>query len=218
MTMNKGKATHKHGFSLLELVISISLLAAVALMAGQVSSTGIGVFNASNSQTILGERAQRVLDRIGEEVSKTGAGFYFPDPGEELGTAALSFQQVTGLTGTEADWGPLMMIAFEYENGEINNGADDNGNGLIDEGVVVMTQDVGGAEQTRVVLCHGVSEFLAGEISNGEDDNGNILRDEEGLSFQRFGNMMTIYLTVELIDRDGNLIQRTLETSVRLRN
>jgi hypothetical protein len=196
----------------------VALFALVIALAGQVSSTGMGVFKTTNSRTELEKRAQRVMDRVGQELAKTGEGFYFPDPGEEVGGSDISFQQATGLDGTNADWGPLMRIAFEYEEGEIDNGADDNGNGLIDEGVVVMVQDVGGANETRVVLCHGVAELLEGELPNGDDDNGNLLRDEEGLCFQHIGNVMPIRLTVELVDSGGDVIQRTLETSVRLRN
>ena len=208
----------RRGFTILELAISVAVFSLVALVVGQVSNTGAGVFEVTNARTELEKRAQRVIDRVSEEVSRTGVGFFFPDPGQDVGSSQLSFQTVSGLDGTDAVWGPAQIIAFEYEEGEIDNDLDDNGNGLVDEGVVVLTREVGTPDETRVVLCHGVSELLEGETSNGLDDNDNLLRDEEGLSFQRIGEVMTIYLTVELIDSNDVLIRRTLETSVRMRN
>ena len=109
-------------------------------------------------------------------------------------------------------------IAFEYETGEIDDGRDNNRNGLVDEGVVVLLRDAGGANEQRVVLCHGVRERLEGELVNGLDDNGNGLVDEKGFCLQWVDGVLALWLSIELIDGNGMHEVRTLQTSVRIRN
>ena len=74
------------------------------------------------------------------------------------------------------------------------------------------------ANQKRVVLCSGVAEYLEGETPDGNDENGNQLRDERGLCFERVGNRLNVYLTVERMDSAGLLWTQTLQTSVHYRN
>ena len=111
-----------------------------------------------------------------------------------------------------------MRIALELERVELDNGLDDNGNGLVDERMVVRIEDPGGPDERRKVICHDVSEYLAGEIPNGLDDNGNGLNDERGLSFVVLGDVLTIRLTLEAPGANENMLERTVQTSVRLLN
>ncbi len=67
-------------------------------------------------------------------------------------------------------------------------------------------------------MVRNVREHLEGEIDNGADDNGNGLIDEGGLSFSLAGKTLTIRLTIQGIHPKGQLISRTLETSLTLRN
>ena len=94
-------------------------------------------------------------------------------------------------TGLASRLGPWLTqgqrFEFVYDPDEVDDGQDNNGNGLIDEGRIVWTRNVGAPDERSVVLCHQVREYLEGEVPNGLDDNGNGLVDEKGLSFERNG-------------------------------
>jgi hypothetical protein len=107
---------------------------------------------------------------------------------------------------------------LELETGEQDNGLDDNGNGLVDEGVIVWTENPGLVDERRVIRSHWVREYLEGELPNGLDDNGNGLRDERGLCFSIEGDVLTIRITLERRDDDGRIHTKTVQTSVRVRN
>ena len=68
------------------------------------------------------------------------------------------------------------------------------------------------------VLCTDVSEFLEGEALDGDDDNGNGVTDERGFNIHREGDVLILRLSVESIGWDGQPLQRTVETGIRLRN
>lgn len=109
-------------------------------------------------------------------------------------------------------------LAFEYEGGELDDGIDNNGNGLVDEGQVVLTEDVGTATERRRVLTRWVPELLEGEIENGVDDNGNGLVDERGFTVVLAGETVTVMLTLQRVDSGTRLMSRSSVTSTRLRN
>ena len=109
-------------------------------------------------------------------------------------------------------------IALEYQTGEVNDGVDNNGNGVADEGTLVLYRSWGLADQRRVVLCRWVGEYAAGETGNGADDNGNGLADERGLRFSRVGDVITISLSLERPDSNARALVRTVTTSIWLRN
>jgi len=204
------------GFTLIETLIGMTLLTIV--LGGVVMATqrGLGLFEQSNATADINSRAARAVNRILQEM--IGSGPLVPAPPVFWGSATADFQLATGWAAGEATWGPTRRIGFEYQAGELDNGIDDNGNGLVDEGSVVLTEDVGGLEERRVVLVNGVSELLQGEFANGADDNGNGLRDEAGLSFAMEDDTLVVRLSLERIGPDGNLMVRTQTVSMRLRN
>lgn len=51
-----------------------------------------------------------------------------------LGADTITFQAVDDFAAGAVVLGNLNQLAFQYAPGEANNGIDDNGNGLIDEG------------------------------------------------------------------------------------
>jgi hypothetical protein len=109
------------------------------------------------------------------------------------------------------------------EPSETDNGADDDGDGLIDEGMIEFTRDLGAGTERIVRWARGVREYLAGENPNVADDNANGLTDERGLSFSLTGRILTIRLTLQAVGAKGDgasgtVLSRTVETSVRLRN
>jgi len=95
---------------------------------------------------------------------------------------------------------------------------DNNGNGLVDEGRLVLRRNPGAASEQVTVLLTGVAEFLEGEIGgNLIDDNGNGLVDEPGFCLV-VGGQITAHLTLLRPGPDGRVLARTMETSVAPRN
>jgi prepilin-type N-terminal cleavage/methylation domain-containing protein len=207
----------REGFTLIELMIAVAILALVIFIAHTVSTTGLGVFRSTTVRTGLDTKTLRAIDGISTNLEKAAASSLFP-PAPEAGTSQLTFQEVTGFAGGEAVWGEVQELAFEYETGEIDDGMDNNHNGLVDEGVVVLLRDAGGANEQRVVLCHGVREHLEGEQVNGIDDNDNGIVDEKGFCLQWVDGVLALWLSIEQIDENGVHQVRTLQTSVRIRN
>jgi hypothetical protein len=109
-------------------------------------------------------------------------------------------------------------LSWNLEAGENSNGVDDNKNGLVDEGQLLLTRNYLQANQQSVVLAHRVAKLLEGETKNNVDDNGNGLIDESGFCAFREGNLLRIRLTLQRSLRPGKIIQATVETGVRLRN
>jgi Tfp pilus assembly protein PilW len=204
------------GFTLVEALIAGALLLLLLSSAVLAARGGMGAFRATQGTSDVETRARRALDRVVAELLSTGGGELLPNPTDVFGTSSLQFRKAIGFTGAAPQWGPLLSLAFEYAPEELDDGLDNDGNGLVDDGQLVLTRDVGGNEQ-RLVLCSGVSELLEGEQANGADDNGNGVTDEAGFNVRRVGDVLYVRLSAEEV-LENNTVVRTLETAVRLRN
>jgi len=214
--MGRSTAERRAGFTLVELVVAVALFLLLMSSAIVAARGGMDAFKSSQDLSDLETRARRALDRSVYELLAVGASELAPNPTGDFGTATLEFRQAVGLDGTAPVWGPLQALTLELAPGELDDGLDNDGNGLIDDGVLVLTRDVGGADQ-RIVLCRGVRELAEGEAPNGDDDNGNGVIDEAGFNVHRVGDVLFVRLTLEEPVPTGSLV-RTLETSVRIRN
>jgi len=206
------------GFTLVEFSVSILVMTTFLGAAILVTESGSKAVDRARVETELENRLRRVLDRSADELMSTGQAVLFPDPAGDEGSEVLDFRRADGLVGNIVQWGDLTSLDFEYEEGEFDDGVDNNGNGLVDEGVLVLTRDQGTADAKRVVLCHGVSEWGLGEAPDNDDTNGNGVEDEAGFNVQRVDDLLFVRLTLEALDGEGNLVQRAMTTSVRLRN
>jgi len=216
--MSRGaRRFRSRGFTLLEVVLSIGLLALVMGGVVQVTLNSQGAFRTGMAQTRLMQRSRRAVDQIVTELTSAGRGTISPPLAAPLGGAQIDFQRNEGWAGGAVQWSPTVRFSFEYVPGEADNGLDDNGNGLVDEGQLVRTLDPGGAAQ-ETVLLQGISELLEGEIANGADDNGNGLIDEGGLSFVLDGNELIVRMTVVQPGLDDEVDLVTIATSVALMN
>jgi len=216
------KRTSRAGFTIVEMAISATLLA--GLLAGVIALTlaGSGAFRAGTSKIDLETRVHVALDRMAHEIGNAGRGSLFPNPQpvpgiQGLGTSTLDFQACVGTAGKVPLFGPVQRLALELEPSELDNGLDDDADGLVDEGLVTWTTDLGGPSPRRAVLATGVGELLEGELANGADDNGNGLVDEPGLAFQLIGERVNVWLTLER-SVDGNLLTYTAQRSIAFRN
>lgn len=217
MKLHVKPLTVASGLTLIETVISTALLALVIGSFVMISRASERAYRTGALASDLEARAAAVTERIVVELRTVVFESLVPDP-EGVGAEQIEYVQATGMTDFDIDHSALRRLAFEYEIGELDDGLDNNGNGLVDEGRVILTEDVGEATERTRVLTRWVAERLEGELENGIDDNGNGLVDEPGFVIERTGEALTVRLTLQKVDEGRRLMTRSARTSVRLRN
>jgi prepilin-type N-terminal cleavage/methylation domain-containing protein len=208
------------GFSLIELLVSIGVLGLILTAVGLVQLRSAAESKSMQARGIAEARARRALDRVAEELTGVGHSFMFPDPSGSTGTSALTYQRPTGVNNLGVvTWGIPSRLQLQLEPRELDNGVDDDSDGLVDERQLVYTRDFGAASATMVVLCTGIPELAPGEIANNiVDDNGNGVADEAGFNVQRIGDLLTIRITVQQPFAGNQIATVSLETSIVLHN
>lgn len=212
------RVQHQSGFTLVEIVLAIGLLSVVLGGAAMVSQTGADAQRSMTAVAALEQNLQRSLQRAAAELTTSGVGLLQPDPVEGLAYDDLDFQQIIGQTDGVADPGPTQQLVTELEPGEFDDGLDNDGDGLVDERRLLLIRDPGGDDEQRVVLCSGVLELLDGELANGLDDNGNEVEDEPGFHLERNGSVLTLRMSLGVRGMGGDVLVRTSQLDVRLRN
>lgn len=212
------RRARRAGFTLVEITISAAVLGLVMLSVGLVTSAGNRAYHAGMSRDRLGSQAQRALQRIVSELEMAGAGTLTPVPIAPVASSTLTFRAPQSWTSGVVGWGSTTTIAFQYTAAEPNDGVDDDGDGFADEGIVVLTRDVGLASETSSVLASNVAEFAIGEAPNALDDDADGLVDERGLAFVLNGERLTVSLTLVARDPNGSPFTHTVSTSINVRN
>ena len=208
----------RSGYTLLEMLMVATLFAVSVGSVGMLLSSGNRAYQTSTLESSLVQQGRRALDRIAATVTRAST----PSV-EVLATGAIWYDAVdldcledVAADGTKT-WRPT-AIRWTMEPDELDDGLDNNGNGLVDEGVVELVQDEGTAQELRVVLARWVSELGSGEEANGLDDDGDGLIDEGGLCVTRDGDRLSLQIHLERRDKLGTLVSKALSTSVRTRN
>jgi type II secretory pathway pseudopilin PulG len=203
---------------MIEMMISTVILAILLSAIGLTVLTGKQNFRQGVTEAVLESRARRALDRIVSELQGAQGSSITPNPLAPLGSSTLQFHVCTGYNGTAQVWGPWMMISRVADPRDPQDGIDNDSDGLVDEGRVVLTRDVGGANQ-QFTLVDGVTRYLQGETAGVGDENGNGLTDEAGLSFVADANQtLTIRLSLAAMDPRGRQLIQTVQTAVHMRN
>ncbi len=206
------------GLSLVELLFTVVLLTMVIGALALVGRASDQAYRTGATASQLEAQAAATTERMIAELRVAGRQTIAPDPIQGVGSDGIQYLQAVGIGPAGVQWTPLRRLAFEYEQGELDNGLDDNGNGLADEGLVVLTEDVGGQDERRRVLTRWVREFLEGELDNAVDDNGNGLVNERGFFLERIEGTLIVRLTLQRTTSDGHPLIRTAQTSTKLRN
>jgi hypothetical protein len=206
------------GYTLLEMSIALVML---VMVVGAMVTIGVSSdrsYRTGTTAAHLEAQVETAIERIVSDLRIARLDSLTPDPAPGAGTVAIEYVQPVGIVNGVVQWSPLRRLAFEYDPRELNDGLDNDSDGLVDEGMVVLTEDVGGPGQRRHVITRWVRELAAGEVANGRDDNNNGLVDEPGFFVERFDKTIVVHLTLEKKDGEGRLRTRTVRTSARMRN
>ena len=206
------------GFTLVEMTISVTLLGVMMIAVGMTSRQATDAFTEGASVDELNSQAHRALERLLQGLQSADAGELRPRPNIQNGWHRMTYRVATDWEAGATQWGPPTELELELEPGELDDGIDNDGDGLIDEGILVWTENEGVPGERRVVICRGVRELLEGEQANNLDDNGNGLIDEPGFCIEVVGEVVTLRLTLDALDPDGRVLTKTVESSVWIRN
>jgi hypothetical protein len=208
------------GYSLVELAVAMTLLIVVFALPALLLDTSSRAYSTGSSAGEVDLASRRALETLArrlefsalDRIPAAAAG-----PGVPFST--IDFQVVNGYVDGEATFGEVERIALQPEPGEADDGIDNDGDGLVDEQVLVWTRDVGLPNERSRVLCRRVRRALEGEVpANGVDDNGNGLVDEGGLTILFDGERVVLSLSVERRDAYGVNVLQTARRTVALRN
>jgi hypothetical protein len=208
------------GTALLEILLASTLLMVFTGGALLMASTSSKAFGTGATSSDLNSRTRRTVAEVCDLLRLSNAEGVWP-PGVEApdSTPLLEFQRSRGYQAGGIDWDTAERLVLEYDPRDPNDGLDNDGDGLIDEGQLVWIDDFGQPDQLRRILCHDVAEFLEGEDSgNLADDNGNGLQDERGFCVDFDGSVATVHLTLESVDPGGFTLQTTIQRTVAFRN
>ncbi len=206
------------GLTMLEVAVSGALMGGVFLVIGLSLQSAYSSYGMADAVSQLDQKAHRALESIVRDIYDAGAGSVGGPTGIN-GSNTIAFRRPGGYdAATGIIWGPETRISWQLDADEDDDGIDNDGDGLIDEGEVVWTLDVDGASERSATRVRGVAEFLEGEQLNFVDDNGNGLVDEAGLVFEWDETVLTVRLTLEAVGPKGVQLTRTVQTAIRLRN
>jgi hypothetical protein len=213
-------SSRRSGFSLTELAVAASLTGLVLAVPALVLDASNRAYSTSANAGVVDLATRRALDEIVALLQRSGtAGLQPPAGAPGVPYATVEFLPCVGVNAGEPDWGDPQRITLQAEPGEVQDGLDNDDDGLIDEGQVVWIENVGMGNQRTHVLAHRVAPTLAGEIAgNGADDNGDGLVDEAGLAIRFDGERVTIALTLMRSDAYGVRLDRTVTRTLALRN
>ena len=189
------------GFTLLELMLALVLLSILFAKAYGAMTAAANATSTATREVVLEDQARRVLRQIGYSVMGSNRETLIPDAQAPLSTEDLKFQVNLGIQDGVVVWSDSEQVAMQEAKHQ-----------------VYWSQNPDAENERRVVWTSLVAPYLEGELPNGMDDNGNGLIDEKGLSFVVDRNAITIRLTLERVLDGGEVVVKTVETTVTCRN
>ncbi len=201
MTRRLTSARARAGFTLLEVLIAITILGMIAANVVMVTRSSSKAYESGASLSTLDIQLDNTMDRIAMALMAARKESLTPNNPSPLWTDFLIFDQSQGFEGG-------MEVIGDLERIELVPGPEQ----------IVWKQRPGALDERRVVWTNWVRELFKDEIDNGIDDDLNGLTDEAGLSFTIDGSRVTIRLTLERDGPEHSILKRTQETTVTCRN
>ena len=207
--------TSRKGFTLIEMTVATGLLGVVMGSALMMTVAGRSAFEEAAQRQQAESTVRRALERVVLEMQWAESDGLSPDC--SAGSPTVTFQPLVGVAGGAAVWGDSRRIARVASANDADDGLDNDGDGVIDEGDLVMTIDPGGPDEFSVTLCTQVTEMAPGETLNGIDDDGNGVIDERGFNVEALGNLITLRLSVAQPTSGNTVTMSSITTSITLR-
>jgi len=167
------------GFTLLEALIVTALLSVAIVKGTMVINSTTRSHSRESSAMMLEDQARRVLDQIGYAIMGSSRESLFPDPLNPFFDTQINYRVSMGVEAGEVIWNAPERIGLAelltrltwsenpgeveerrvvwtnlvspFLEGEVPNGVDDNGNGLIDESGISFSLE-GDAVRIRLSL------------------------------------------------------------------
>ncbi len=201
MMTRSTRARGRAGFTLIEVVIAVTILAMVAANVLMVERSSSKAYEAGASMSSLDVQLDRTMDRIVLALMAARKDSLTPANNAPLFTWHLDFNQSKGFEDGHEVLGDTERI-------ELLPGPEQ----------IVWKQRPDTVDERKVVWTNWVRQLFKDEVPNGIDDDLNGLTDETGLSFTVDGNRVTIRLTLEREGPEHTTLKRTQETTVTCRN
>lgn len=204
---------------MIEIMVSMTIASVLMSFIFMAQDSGQRVAARATHEDETQARLTRTVTRVASELRSVIDTLIWEDlSGLANETSTLTFQGVESLNNGVLVPGPVTRIEYVLEPGEVQDDLDNDGDGLIDEGSVVLTRDPAGPDEISVILCRNVREYYEDERLDFVDENGNGLVDEAGFHIQRQGDQLVIRLTVEDVDLRGDVVTKSAEALIRIRN
>jgi prepilin-type N-terminal cleavage/methylation domain-containing protein len=194
------RAELQRGFTLLELLLVIGVLVPVLMgflsMPRAVSNSVLTNLAAADSDGRNSNQFQRICNllrpaSLGSLQVRSGGSWIAP--AENVDYDAVRFRQVVALpTASGGSLGPPRTLEFSLAPKETRNGNDDDGDGIVDQGLVRLTE----ADGTRVEFAGGITSF----------------------TLNKQGRELTVTLTSSSRDRTGFVRSSSSQLNIIVRN
>ena len=183
------------GFTLVELMVAITIFGLVSVNMMMVSKTGAGAIKSEAFRSTLEDEANLTSNRIRRALLSASADSLDPVIPAPLGSDHLQYQMTLGAN----EEGQTLYGDPE----RIHWAADPDGRGR-----VLWTTSPALDDERTLVWSSAIPNLAQGELANGIDDNENLLTDETGLAFavhdqEGLEREVEVYLTVLRIDPNG---------------
>lgn len=203
------RSARNSGFTLLELMIALTIMALVAVNVMMVMKTGGSAVRNSSFLSMLDDDVNLTLDRVKLAVMASTADNVEPRFEAPLSSSEITYSISLGVQGGEEVTSDPERIRWE--------------NAGPAGGRVTWTQNPELAGEHTIVWSNWVPSLYQGELANGNDDNENNLNDETGLAFevmQQAANELEVYihLTIERTGPDGKEVPASRRVNVTCRN
>lgn len=215
---------------MLEVLISISILLLLVGLTAEAVTTSRGAYGQGMSSAAVESVTRRTIDVLAQRLISASAGSVTvddptPPPPADVITW-VDYRSVQGYAGAPL-LAPQSRLQLELMSGELDDGLDNDGDGMIDECRLVYIEDVFGGSPS-VGLASSVTRYAEGELGNGADDNGDGLVDEAGFTvvWQALvpgatgnrGGCMDLQLTLERASGPQTRVQRSVRSTVHVRS
>ncbi len=200
----------RHGYSMLEVIIAALLLALVMSIAASTILSGSQETEAVVQVAELTRKVGQARDRVSHELRYAAADSASVVAGDLVFRKAL-IDVVDGSVGLSA----AHRLGFTYTTDDPDNGKDDDGDGLIDEGVMYFIGDSG---LTEVLIADVLEGSFRVELPGGGTDVFVVRFQVAGRRFGNAGNFTQTPNSAGVYPDQAGFLLVSAEERVRARN